>query len=291
MTVSCPLAYTFGTRTYDFSARSYVMGVLNVTPDSFSDGGKFLSPARAVDHALRMIGEGADFLDVGGESTRPKGGAYGEGADPIDTAEELRRILPVVEQLAGKTDVPVSVDTYKSEVARRALAAGAVLVNDISGFHFDPEMPGVVAEAGASAVLMHIRGTPKTMQQNPSYADLLGEISDYLRESIRMGESAGVRQMLVDPGLGFGKTVKHNYRLLASLSHFAGLGYPVLVGPSRKSFIGDALQLPVEERLEGTLAAVVAAVLYGASVVRVHDVKETVRAVRVADALKQASDR
>jgi dihydropteroate synthase len=282
--------YRFGTRTYDLSSRTHIMGVLNVTPDSFSDGGTYVSPERAVEQAIRMVDDGADFLDIGGESTRPKGKAYGDGAEPISAEEELKRILPVIEKVASLTDVPISVDTYKSGVAREALAAGAVVVNDISGFHSDPAMPDVVARAGASAVLMHMRGTPKTMQQNPEYKDLFGEIREYLSEGLALGHQAGIRQLIVDPGIGFGKTLAHNLRLIAGLPLFGSLGYPLLVGPSRKSFIGSILDLPTEERLEGTLASVVAAVLRGANVVRVHDVKAVKRAVQVADAIRQAGN-
>jgi dihydropteroate synthase len=264
------------------------MGVLNVTPDSFSDGGRFASPERAVEHALRMADEGADFIDIGGESTRPKGKAYGEGGDPVGEEEELRRVLPVIEAIAARSQVPISIDTYRSRVAREALRAGASIVNDISGFHYDEAMPSVVAEAHAAVVLMHIKGTPKTMQQNPRYEDLWGEIRAYLQEGVDRGRAAGVRQMLVDPGIGFGKTAEQNLRLIAELEELRALGLPVLVGPSRKSFIGEILGLPVGERLEGTLAAVVAAVLHGAQVVRVHDVREAVRAARMADALKPA---
>jgi dihydropteroate synthase len=265
------------------------MGILNVTPDSFSDGGRFLDPERAVEHALQMVAEGADFVDIGGESTRPKGGSYREGADVVDAKEECRRILPVIRHVAAQTDTPISVDTYKASVAREALQAGAVIVNDISGFHFDAEMPNAVAEAGASAVVMHIQGTPKTMQDNPSYVDLFGEIAAYLREGIERGERAGVRQLLVDPGIGFGKTLDHNLKILAGVGLFADLGYPILLGPSRKSFLGRILDLPVEDRLEGTLASITAAVLNGVHVVRVHDVKEVKRASLVADAIRRAS--
>ncbi len=279
--------YQFGKRIYDLSSRTHIMGVLNVTPDSFSDGGRYLSPGSAVEHAIRMVEEGADFLDIGGESTRPKGRAYGDGAEPISVDEELKRIIPVIEKVASLTDIPISVDTYKSGVAREAMAAGAVVVNDISGFHADPAMPDVVAGAGASAVLMHIRGTPKTMQQNPEYVDLFGEIRDYLSEGLSLGQRAGIRQMMIDPGIGFGKTLVHNLRLIAGLSLFASLGYPLLVGTSRKSFIGNILNLPIEERLEGTLASVVAAVFRGANILRVHDVKSVKRAAQVADAIRQ----
>ncbi len=280
--------FRIGPREVDFGSRAYVMGILNVTPDSFSDGGTYASPDRAVDHALAMIDEGADLIDIGGESTRPRGTAYGEGAEPVSEGEEIRRVLPVIERLARRTEVPLSIDTYKSGVARRALEAGAVMVNDISGFRFDPGMAGVVAAAGASAVVMHIRGTPQTMQQQPVYADLLGEVTASLRESIRFGEEHGVEQMLVDPGIGFGKTLEHNLRLIRGLGAFRSLGAPILVGPSRKSFIGTLLNAGVGERLEGSLAATVACVLYGANVVRVHDVREAKRAVVIADAILRA---
>jgi dihydropteroate synthase len=282
--------YHFGKKSYPLSARTHVMGVLNVTPDSFSDGGKFFDPGYAVEHALRMVEEGADFIDIGGESTRPKGRSYGEGAVVVDVEEECRRILPVIAGVAAQTDIPISVDTYKASVAREALQAGAVIVNDISGFHFDAEMPKVVAEAGASAVVMHIRGTPKTMQHNPSYADLFGEISSYLREGIEWGVRAGVQQLFVDPGIGFGKTLDHNLRILGGVDQFSDLGYPILLGPSRKSFLGAILDLPADDRLEGTLASITAAVLRGVHVVRVHDVKAVKRTVLVADAIRRASE-
>jgi len=266
------------------------MGILNVTPDSFSDGGRFLSVPRAVDHALRMVEEGADFIDVGGESTRPKGNAYGEGADPVPASEELDRVLPVIEEIVKHSDVPVSIDTYKAAVAQRALAAGAVIVNDISGFTFDPAMPATAAAAGATAVVMHLKGTPKTMQNDPAYTDLFGEIAACLREGLTKGKTSGIRQMMVDPGIGFGKSALDNYRLLAGLARFADLEYPILVGPSRKSFIGAAMNLPVRERLEGTLAAVTASALNGAHVVRVHDVREAKRALSVADAIRRVRE-
>jgi dihydropteroate synthase len=266
-----------------------IAGVLNVTPDSFSDGGKFLSVARAVDHGLAMAEQGADFIDVGGESTRPKGNAYGEGAEPVGVQEELDRVLPVIEALSGQVSVPLSIDTYKATVAAYALAAGASIVNDISGFGFDPEMARTVGKAGATAVVMHIKGTPKTMQREPAYDDLFGEIHACLAAAVRTGEVNGIRQMLVDPGIGFGKTAADNYRLLSGLFRFGDLGYPVLVGPSRKSFLSSASGLPVDERLEASLAAATSAVLSGAHVVRVHDVRETRRAISVADAVRGAS--
>jgi dihydropteroate synthase len=279
--------YTFGKRKYDLFSRTHLMGILNVTPDSFSDGGRYLALDSAVERAMEMVEEGADIIDVGGESTRPKSKDYGDGASEVPVDEELRRVIPVIERLSKLTDTPVSIDTYKAVVAERALEAGAVIVNDISGFAFDEMMPSVVASFGASAVLMHIKGSPKTMQLNPTYNDLFGEIIDYLQKGIEKGERHGIRQMIVDPGLGFGKRQEDNIQLILGLSRFGSLGYPVLVGPSRKSFIGTILGLPLEERLEGTLATVVASVLNGANIVRVHDVKEAKRAVMVADALRQ----
>ncbi len=280
--------YRIGKREFDLDGRTIIMGVVNVTPDSFSDGGKFRSPEEAVRRALAMVEEGADIIDVGGESTRPRGRAYGEGASDVDADEELRRVLPVIREVSRLTDTPLSIDTTKAFVARRALEAGATLVNDVSGFRFDPEMPAVISAAGASAVVMHMQGTPQTMQNNPAYTDLFGEILEALGASVRRGEEAGVRQMFVDPGIGFGKNLDHNLRIIAGLETFKSLGYPVLVGPSRKSFIGTLLDLPVDQRLEGTLAAVVACVLHGASAVRVHDAREAKRAVTIADAIRRA---
>jgi len=275
-------------RLYDLASRTHIMGILNVTPDSFSDGGRFMSVASAVDRALAMAEEGADFIDIGGESTRPKGSAYGEGAEPVSLQEELDRVIPVVEALTEKLIVPLSVDTYKAPVAARALAAGAAMVNDISGLRFDPAMASTVAEAGATAVVMHIRGTPKTMQSNPVYGDLFGEIISSLRDSVRAAREAGIRQVFVDPGIGFGKTADDNYRLIAGLSRFDVLGCPVLIGPSRKSFLAAASGLGVQSRLEGSIAAATASALNGAHVVRVHDVRETRRALQVADMIRRA---
>jgi len=262
------------------------MGILNVTPDSFSDGGQFLSGEAAVEHALKMVEEGADIIDVGGESTRPKSTSYGAGAKPVSLAEELHRVIPVVAQIVKHTDVPVSIDTYKSEVAHEALEAGASIVNDISGFTFDPMMSSVVAEADATAVVMHIQGTPQTMQENPRYENLIDEVTTFLLDGVEQGRRAGIEQMLIDPGIGFGKRLEHNLQLIGQLKKFKALGYPVLVGPSRKAFIGAILDVPVSERLEGSLAAAVACILNGAHVLRVHDVKETKRIALVADAIK-----
>lgn len=279
-------AYTFGRRTYNLANRTYIMGILNVTPDSFSDGGLYFEPERAVERALEMIAEGADIIDIGGESTRPKSAAYGEGADVVDAEEECRRVLPVITELSGQSDIPISIDTYKSEVALRALDAGATIVNDISGFRFDPRMPETVARMGASVVLMHTKGTPRTMQMKPYYEDLFREVRGYLQEGIEIAKRYGIEQIMIDPGIGFGKLQEHNLQLLNRLSDFRTLGYPILVGASRKSFIGNILHVPVEQRLEGSLAAAVSSVFFGANIVRVHDVKETKHAVMMADAIR-----
>jgi dihydropteroate synthase len=281
--------FSFGSRVYDLTARTYIMGILNVTPDSFSDGGLFTTPARAVEHALRMVEDGADFIDVGGESTRPRGSAYGNGATPLSAEEECDRVIPVIEALARATDIPISIDTYKADVARQACAAGAVVVNDISAFHLDPRMPSTVAQAHASIIVMHMRGTPQTMQQNTSYADLFGEVSSYLREAVQLAKQERIEQIIIDPGIGFGKSSIDNVRLLAGLNRFGDLDCPVMVGPSRKTFIGELTQTAVDDRLEGTLASVVAAALGGANIVRVHDVRPVCRALIVADAIAQAS--
>lgn len=270
------------------AARTLVMGVLNVTPDSFSDRGKFLDVDRAVEHAREMARAGADIIDVGGESTRP-------GAMPVSAEEELRRVLPVIERLPG---LLVSVDTTKAAVAERALAAGARIVNDISALRSDPRMIDVVRNAGAGVVLMHRQGTPQTMQQSPHYEDVVAEVRSFLAERMAFAESHGLKksQIAVDPGIGFGKTVAHNLQLLAHLSEFGVLGCSLLVGPSRKSFIGQVLGPTSEvgrghetdERLWGTAATVAWAVAQGAQVVRVHDVAEMTDVVRMVEALKQA---
>lgn len=272
------LNFSFGGVRYDLSARTHIMGIVNVTPDSFSDGGKYFEPGAAVDRARAMVEEGADFIDIGGESTRP-------GSVPLTAGEEMKRVLPVVERLAASSKVPISVDTYKAAVAERALAAGASIVNDISGLHFDPALAEVTARAGASLVLMHIKGTPATMQSEPVYDDLVGEIGAYLGEGIARARAAGVEQIFVDPGIGFGKTLSHNLEILRRLRELQSLGCPVLIGPSRKSFIGKILDAPVAERMEGTAAASAVAIMNGASVIRVHDVKEISRVARVVDAI------
>ena len=263
--------------------RTLIMGVINVTPDSFSDGGRLLDPAQAIAAGVRMAAEGADLIDVGGESTRP-------GADPIDEAEERRRVVPVIEGLVG-AGVPISVDTYRAATAEAALAAGAALVNDISGLRYDPELAGVVATRGAAIVLMHTRGRSSEMYQLASYHDVVSEVLDELRQSIAFATSAGIQSdhLIVDPGLGFAKEAVHSYEVLAGLSAFAELGRPLLVGPSRKSFLAKPLggSVPPRERDWATAAAVTAAVLAGAHIVRVHAVRDMLQVVRVADEIRR----
>jgi len=259
------------------------MGILNVTPDSFSDGGVHFDKAAAIDSAFQMIEDGADVIDIGGESTRP-------GADPVPLDEELRRVIPVIEALSSKVNIPLSIDTYKAEVARNALAAGASIVNDISGLRFDPDMPEVVADHEVPVVVMHIKGTPRDMQVDPVYDALIPEIMGYLRESIELAEKAGVNRdmIIIDPGIGFGKTFSHNLEIINNLDRFTTLGTPLLVGPSRKAFIGRILgDAPAGERVEGTAAAVAVSIMKGADIVRVHDVKEMAKAAKVADAIKR----
>lgn len=241
-----------------------IMGALNVTPDSFSDGGRFSHKAAAVKRALQMIDEGADIIDVGGESSRP-------GAYPVPEKEELRRVIPVIEAIRKKSIIPISVDTTKAAVAEAALAAGATLINDIGGFR-DPEMAAVAARHKAPVVVMHMRGDPRTMQKHPRYKDVVGEVCEWLAARCAGLEQQGVAKIIVDPGIGFGKTVAHNLALVAGFSRIASLGYPALLGASRKSFIGAITGAAVGDRLPGTLAVHLVGVLAGASIVRVHDV-------------------
>jgi dihydropteroate synthase len=273
-------------RSLPYGERTLVMGVLNVTPDSFSDGGRFFSFDHAVAHAEQMIAEGADIIDVGGESARP-------GALPVAKEEELRRVIPVIERLTAKASVPISIDTTKSSVARAALAAGAEIVNDISGLRFDPLIADEAAKAKAGLVLMHSRGTPQTMQQLPPVADIMGEITGGLRTSVAIAEQRGVapESIAVDPGLGFGMTGEQNVEVIARLDQLLRefAGFPLVIGTSRKSFIGKLLDgAPADERLHGTIASLAACVLKGAHIARVHDVKATVEAVRIADTIRRA---
>ena len=260
--------------------RTHVMGILNVTPDSFSDGGQYLDVQQAVDHAKVMVEQGATLVDIGGESSRP-------GAAPVATTEELTRVLPVIRAVADALDVVISIDTSKAEVARKALEAGAHIVNDITALRGDAEMVSVVAEMDAGLILMHIKGTPRTMQQAPKYEDVVRDVRTSLSESVRYAEAQGVaaERIIIDPGIGFGKTTEHNIELLKRLSEFRSLNKPLLIGTSRKSFIGNILNLPVTERVEGTVATVCWAIAHGADIVRVHDVNANVRAALMTDAL------
>ena len=271
-----------------YGERTLVMAVLNITPDSFSDGGEFFSLDSAVAHAEQMIVEGADLIDIGGESTRP-GSAF------VTEEEELQRVIPVIERLAAKSPVPISIDTTKSSVARAAIAAGAEIVNDISGLRFDPSIADEAAKAKAGLVLMHSRGTPKTMQQLPPVDEIVSEVIGELRNSVLVAEECGVARdrIAIDPGIGFGKTLEQNVELIAKLNQLviAFAEFPIMIGTSRKSFLGKLLNgAPADQRLHGTIASVVASVLNGAHIVRVHDVNAAVEAVRVADAVRLAGN-
>lgn len=286
-----PRSWLIKDRALPIGERTLVMGILNVTPDSFSDGGRFFSFDKAIDHARQMIAEGADIIDVGGESTRP--GSEG----PVSAADEIERVVPVIERLVQLTDTPISVDTTKSEVATAALNVGASIVNDVSALRFDFYIADAVAKAGAGLVLMHSRGTPATMHRLSPVADIMREVTVSLKASIKMAERRGVRResIAIDPGVGFGKTVEQNLELIAKVDKLAAAfsDVPILIGTSRKSFIGRVLtdgagnQAPSDERLYGTLASVAMAVMKGAHLVRVHDVKATVESVRVLDAIRK----
>ena len=266
-----------------FPRPALVMGVVNVTPDSFSDGGKFFDPARAVAHALELAAQGAEILDLGGESTRP-------GAEPVAEAEELRRVIPVVEQLASRVKIPLSIDTVKPAVARAALRAGASIVNDVAAHREDDAMWRVVAELGAGYICMHAQGTPQTMQTNPVYVDVVREVGEFFGEWLEKLNACGVAtdQVVLDVGIGFGKTVEHNLQLLAALRSFKTLRRPLLLGVSRKSFIGKLLGAEVAARLPASLACASLAVAAGVQIIRTHDVAETVQAVRMTEAIVAA---
>jgi len=278
-----------GGRAIVLGERTLVMGVLNVTPDSFSDGGKFFRAADAVKAALAMERAGADILDIGAESTRP-------GSTGISAEEELERLLPVLAALRGQLKIPISIDTQKARVAEMAIGAGAAMLNDISGLKHDPKIAEVVARFSVPLILMHMRGTPQTMQKKPWAKDVLKDVSDGLRESVAVARRAGVRksQIILDPGIGFGKSFAQNYELLAKLPSLARLGYPLMVGTSRKGFLGATLAsngklLPSDERIWGTAATVAASILQGAHIVRVHDVEEMVQVAKVADRVLKPS--
>ena len=266
-----------GKKKFNLDEDILIMGILNITPDSFYDGGFYFEKDAALRRIETMVKEGADIIDVGGMSTRP-------GSLPISPEEEVTRIIPMIEYIKKNYDILISADTYRSGVANKAIDAGAQIINDISGLSMDPQMAKVIAERGVSVVIMHIKGTPENMQKNPEYENVMDEIYDYLEEKTVMATGSGIKpeKIIIDPGIGFGKTLEHNLEIINKVKELKVLGYPVLIGASRKSFIGNVLDLPVEERLEGSIAAAVYSVINGVNILRVHDVKETVRAVKVA---------
>jgi len=259
------------------------MGILNITPDSFSDGGQYIDPNKAAQHAITMVEQGADIIDIGGESTRP-------GSEMVSVSQEIERVVPVIEMIRQKSAIPISIDTRKAEVAAKACQAGAVIINDVSGLAFDPRIAEVARDYDAYLILMHSRGTPENMQSLLEYKDLITEIVEFLENAAKQAIKAGVGRdkIIIDPGIGFAKTVEHNFRIIKRIKRFTDTGYPVLIGASRKSFIGKTLDLPTDQRLEGSLAAAVCAYIYGADIIRVHDVLETVRALRIAVKIKEA---
>jgi len=273
----------FSRREINLTKKVAVMGILNLTPDSFYDGGRYRTEKEILRRVEQMIKEGADIVDIGGESTRP-------GAAQISWEEEVRRVIPYLKKITNIFEIPVSIDTYKAKVAREAIEAGAEMVNDISGLRFDSEMAGVVSSGGVYLVVMHIKGTPKDMQDNPQYESLMDEIISYLEESLEIASRAGINlnKIIVDPGIGFGKTKEHNLFILKNLKRLRVLERPILIGVSRKSFIGKVLNLPLEERLFGSLAATSVAVMEGARIVRCHDVKETRQVVDLVNAILQS---
>ncbi|MGQ3686141.1 MAG: dihydropteroate synthase [Candidatus Loosdrechtia sp.] len=264
--------------------KTHVMGILNVTPDSFYDGGRYTLVENAVNYARKMVEEGADIIDIGGESTRP-------GAYPVSETEEIKRVIPVIKELSGQIKKPISIDTYKAKTAEEAVQAGASMINDIGGLCADKKMASVVARMNVPVVIMHKKGTPRTMQKYPVRKNLLTEIMSYLRKTVSIALDAGIdrNKIILDPGIGFGKTTQHNLEILKKLKEFKGMGYPILIGTSRKRFISDILNISVHENLYGTLATLAVAVMNGASVVRVHDVRESVQTVKMCDAIKDTS--
>ncbi|MDA0986795.1 MAG: dihydropteroate synthase [Bacteroidetes bacterium] len=275
-------------KKFNFAEKTFVMGVLNITPDSFSDGGKYLKKDDAINCALQIINDGADIIDIGGESTRPKSNDYGEGAEVISIDEELERVIPVIKEIKNISDIPISIDTYKSQVAEEALKCGATIVNDISGFTFDNELPKIAAKYNATVVAMHIKGTPKTMQLDPTYQNVITEVFEYLSNSIKKAKSFGLTQIIIDVGIGFGKNLEHNLTLLNNLSFFKKLNCPILIGTSNKSFIGKILDLDVDKRIFGNAASVASSILNGANIVRVHNVKEMLQVTKIVDAIRFA---
>ncbi len=262
-----------------------VMGIVNVTPDSFSDGGKFYEPKKALEYATVLIDDGADIIDIGGESTRPD-------AEKVSVSEELKRVIPVIDSIRSKhSDILISIDTTKSIVAQNAIEAGADIINDVSGLSFDIDMPRIIAKLKVPVIIMHMKGNPKNMQVSPEYKDLINDILIFFVEKIKMAINAGIDQnmIILDPGIGFGKTVQHNFQLLSKLNDFTELGLPIMIGPSRKSFIGVTLDLPVKDRIDGTSATVSAGIMNGARIVRVHDVKIMKRVVTIIDRIRTAT--
>ncbi len=264
--------------------RTHVMGILNVTPDSFSDGDRYLEVDKAVEYALEMAHEGADIIDVGGESTRPY-------SQKISVSEELDRVIPVIEILSRELTIPISIDTYKAAVAQESLKAGASIINDISALRFDPHMSSIAAQAGVPLILMHMKGTPQDMQENPVYDDVISEILDFLKDATMRSRKAGIKESLiiVDPGIGFGKTFNNNLEIIRDLSRFASLKRPVLLGTSNKAFIGHILGREAHQRDTGTMATIAAGVMNGAHIVRVHNVRKAVETVKIIDAIKRGS--
>lgn len=269
---------SFNTWLSNDNRKPLVMGILNVTPDSFSDGGKYNNLNKAINHAIRMEDEGADIIDIGGESTRP-------GAKPVDIKEELKRVIPVIEGIRKRSNIIISIDTYKSVVAAKAISAGAGIVNDISGLRFDKNMVRIVSESKVPVIVMHMLGNPQNMQSDIFYANLMKELILFFEERVSVLTANGVNKIniILDPGIGFGKTIDHNLTIIRELNRIVDLGFPVLVGPSRKSFIGNILNLSFEERIEGTAAVVTAAIMNGSRIVRVHDIKEMLRIVNMTE--------
>ena len=264
----------------NFPTKSLIMGILNVTPDSFSDGGQFISSQEAADHALKMINDGVDIIDIGGESSRP-------GAKPVPLEEELKRIKPVIKAIRKQTDCLISIDTYKASVAEVALDLGADIINDISSLSYDKSMANLVSTRNAPIILMHMQGSPQNMQLDPSYNNLINDLIFFFKTKIEIANKAGIlnNMIILDPGIGFGKQMEDNFEIIRELKQIKAMGYPILLGPSRKSFIGEALDLPVKERLEGTMASITVGIINGANIVRVHDVIETKRTISIVEKL------
>ena len=262
--------------------KAKIMGIVNTTPDSFYGGGRYQKTELAIKLALKLVEEGANIIDIGGESSRP-------GARPVSVKEELKRVIPVIKNLSKETKTPISIDTYKSKVAEEALKNGAGMINDISALRMDENMTKVAKEYDVPVILMHMQGTPRTMQKNPHYKDVIAEIYQFLDNRIEVAEENGIKanKIIIDPGIGFGKTTRHNLLIIKNLKKFKSLKKPILIGPSRKRFIGEVLDLPLEERLEGTLGAVAVALLNGAEIIRVHDVKEVKRVVEIVEAIRE----